>query len=348
MNFIKKAFLIYVVLVLLESFYLTALIAYKYKKPIGNDFWLHLEIAKSYARGELALFKPEFMKPNKGPYPPFFHLFLALFVKFKVPILAGTVMQVIFYPLVLFATLFLVLKKGNKIRASFVPVLMFSSIALFDRTQVIPQAIDMILFPFAIHFFLEKKDMAFIILMLIMIYSHGAFAFLLFASLVVYSLRNNFNISIIKKVLIFSLPLIIITLIYLPSYIISALEIKNEQELLVRTSLRYAIWYVGYPIAFLLPFSLIYYLKKAKNGFELLILLWFIMLLPLLIFYPDRFCSYIIAPASIMISKRLADLTNRNKILGLLCITLLYFIGLVSYTYWFNALHGINYRFDVH
>jgi FlaA1/EpsC-like NDP-sugar epimerase len=153
------------------------------------------------------------------------------------------------------------LKKKNILAAAFTIVLMFTSVALFDRSQVIPQGIDMILFPLAILFFLEKKKLPFIALMLIMIYSHGYFSLLLLLGLTLFSFREKINRGFIIITAIFSLPLILFFLPYLPGYISSRLE----GTALIMEKPLFLIGYFGLQLALFLPLALVYCFIERKN-----------------------------------------------------------------------------------
>jgi hypothetical protein len=309
-----------------------------------------LKAAEIYARGENALFNQEFLKAFGGPYPPLFHLFLAIFVKLGIIMQAAVLLQIIFYPLILLSTAFLVWKKKGILAAAFTIVLMFTSIALFDRAQVIPQSIDMILFPFAIFFFLENKKVPFIVLMTIMIYSHGYFPLLLLLAVALFSFIEKKNQKAVIITAILSLPLILLCLKYIPSY----LTARTETNFLLADPL-FILSYFGIALTLFLPLGLIYFFIERKNLDELdkISIYWLLATLLLAFKFPDRMASYAAVPASIIISRMLGKFTSINKFYGMLIgifllIQLFLFGFFANFMKWWNILQGIGIeRFNV-
>lgn len=349
-----KISLFFIILTLSLAFFLTLNISLSIGKPLGSDFWFHLEIAESYARGENALFNEEFMDPNKGPYPPLFHLIFVPFVWLGVAVEFATLLQIFFYPLALFMSVFLVWKKINIRSAAFTAVLLFSSIAFFDRSvQVIPQAFDMIFFPLAAYFFLEKKRLPFLISMFIVIYSHGAYSFLLLGSLVLfYLLKWREGSKMIRDILLVSIPLIVLTLFFLPSYMGPTVGINTPQEKSMLESPAFFFEYTGWVPSILFFISLIYYFLKRKelDGVDILTIFWFTVLMVMLPIFPDRFCTYAVVPMSIMASRFLMKTSSAyGRGFGLVLLVILFLLALPFYLAWWDALSGIGFvRFDIH
>ncbi len=339
----------FIILILSCAFYLTFNIAFKYK-VIGDDFRFHLNAAEIYARGENALLDKEILDSFGGPYPPLFHLFLAIFVKLGIEMQAATFLQVIFYPLVLLSAAFLVWKKKGILAAAFTIILMFTSIALFDRAQVIPQSIDMILFPLAVFFFLGDKKVPFIILMTIMIYSHGYFPLLLLLAVALFSFIEKKNQKAAITTSVLSLPLIILSLEYLPSY----LTARTEANLLLTNPL-FILSYFGINLALMLPLALIYSFMERKNLDKLdkISIYWLLATLLFAFKFPERMASYSVAPASIIISKMFSKFSSINRIYGMLVgifllIQLFLFGFFANFMKWLNILRGIGIeRFNV-
>lgn len=340
---IKNVSVFFIILTLACAFYLTFNIAFKYK-VIGDDFRFHLNAAEIYAGGENALFNKEILNSFGGPYPPLFHLFLAIFVRLGIVMQAATFLQIIFYPLVLLSAAFLVWKKKGILATAFTIILMFTSIALFDRAQIIPQSIDMILFPIAIFYFLENKKMPFIVLMTIMIYSHGYFPLLLLLAVALFSFIEKKNQKAVILTTILSLPLIILSLEYLPSYLAS----RTETNLLLTNPL-FILSYFGINLALFLPLALIYFFIERKNLDELdkISIYWLLATLLFAFKFPERMASYSVAPASIIISKMFSKFSSINKIYGMLVgifllIQIFLFGFFANFMKWFNILRGIG------
>ncbi len=349
----NKIYLLFAIVAIFLSFLLSTAISMTIGKPIGGDFWYHIEIAESYARGENAMFKEEFMNPNMGPYPPLFHLIFVPFIRLGIAAQFALLLQMIFYPLALFASVFIVYKKAGIAPAAFVSVMLLSSIAFFDRSvQVTPQALDMIFFPLAIYFFMQKRRVPFIISMLITIYSHGVFGLLILGSLVIYSWRFKTGSKFIIQVLVASIPLIMLTLVFLPSYFGSAaMRIQNPQENLVWQNPLYFFEYLGWvPVSLFSVSSICIFLKRRDlDRFNVMLFLWFFVLLVLIPFYPDRFCTYAVVPMCMISSGFLFRMSSAHgKKFGLLLLIILFMLAMQPYLSWWHVLGNTgNIRFDV-
>ena len=348
----RKAYFFIIILIVILGLLLTASISITLKKPIGSDFWFHLEIAKAYARGENALFEERFMKPNMGPYPPLFHLFLVPFVILGIAVQFSSVLQVIFYPLALSTSIFLVYRKIGLGAAAFTSVMLFSSVAFFDRSvQVIPQALDMIFFPMAVYFFLENRRLPFICSMSVMIYSHGVFGILLLVPLLIYSLKFKTDIRMLRDVLVVVSPIIVLTAVFFPFYLASASGgVQNPQEMYIAANPLFALLYIGLVPSTIFIFSVMYKISSdlKLDRMDVLLLVWFAALIPMILPYPDRFCTYAVVPMSIFSSKFLAEkLSFRKKYLVLVLLTILFIFSLQSYFNWWGILmkQGV-YLFD--
>lgn len=326
-----------IILVLFLALFLTINISLKYR-VVGDDFRFHLKAATMYANGENALFNKEILSSFGGSYPPLFHLFLALFVKLGIAMQAAAFMQIIFYPLILLSAAFLVWKRKGIVPAAFTVVLMFTSIALFDRSQVIPQSIDMILFPLAVLFFLENKKIPFITLATIMIYSHGYFSLLLLLAVALFSFIEKKNQGYVMITAALSLPLIALCLRYIPVYI----SARAETNLLIADPF-FILSYFGMNIALFLPLALIYYFIERKNLDELdkISLYWLLAAFILIFKFPERMASYAVIPASIIISKMLNRFNSINKFVGIFLMAELFLFGLsANFMKWWHALYG--------
>ncbi|MFH0831494.1 MAG: hypothetical protein V1886_01345 [archaeon] len=338
-NIIKIISLCLIVLAVSLSSYLSISIALKYG-VIGDDFRFHIQAAEIYASGDNAMSSPELLNKFGGPYPPLFHLFLALFIKTGILNLATSIMQALFYPLILLSAGFLVFRKKGVIAAAFTILLMFGSIALFDRAQVIPQSIDMILFPLAVLAFLSSRKIPFIALMLVMIYSHGYFSILLLLAAALYSLAEKKNRSFILLTGILSLPLAAIFIKYIPSY----LALRTEANILVSDPL-FFVSYLGLNILALLPLAIAYFILERKSLDELdKFSLWWLLAECILLWkFPDRFASYAVVPASIIISKMLTRFSRISSAAGIFLAAELFISAfLINFMKWFNILKGIG------
>jgi hypothetical protein len=264
-----------------------------------NNF--HLRLGERYARGENALFDEEVLTANKIPYPPLFHLFLALLIKVHLITIGGIFMQIVIYPLVLFIPAFLVYKHKGLLPAAITLLLLASSVAYFDRNQVTPQAIDLLLFPLAIYFFLEGKKWPTIILLTIIGYTHGAYSFLLILALLIITLLWKEKRSWIITIFLLCLPILILSVAFLPSALKESLRDNTLQETDIKDPF-YAVAYAGLPLCLFIIPAIVIILRTTKDKLDKISLSWLLCLLPLLVFYPDRFASYAAPPAAILIA----------------------------------------------
>ena len=76
LNRMEKIYWVFIALTLILSFSIVLGIVLKHGAPHGTDFYYHLRFAEKYAQGEIAMFNPQLMESNQGPYPPLFHLLL--------------------------------------------------------------------------------------------------------------------------------------------------------------------------------------------------------------------------------------------------------------------------------
>jgi hypothetical protein len=173
----------------------------------------------------------------------------------------------------------------------------------------------------------------------------------LLGSLILYNLKFRGQSKMIRDALIVVSPLIIITLVFLPSYLGLVNEVKNPQEMLIWENPLNFFSYIGWTNALLFGVSLLYYFLKRKNldRMDFLVMFWLISLMPILPFYPDRLATYAVVPMCIMVSKFLAETTESKRRVGLLLTLILFIVAFSSYLNWWHVLEGTGpARFDVH
>src|SRR3989344_1400329 len=126
---LEKAYWLFIALSLLLAVGLVLGITLKNGAPHGNDFYYHLQYAEKYARGQMAMFDPALTESNRGPYPPLFHLLLAIPALLGVVVQFGAFLNILFYPLAIAATAFLVYRTIGLKQAAFTAVLLVGAIA---------------------------------------------------------------------------------------------------------------------------------------------------------------------------------------------------------------------------
>ena len=217
--------------------------------PFASDPQFHLKLATGWLNRDFPLLNDNYFLSG-SPYPPAFHLTIALLSKifFASPLTIMNQFQIILFPLILLSTFYLVYKKTNPYTALLSICFLLSSIGFEDRNvQVIPQAVDVLLFPIAIYFFMEERKKEFFITSVFLIYNHGIYSTLLVASLLVYSLkyeRNRANEFV--KIGLYSTPLYLIMSPFFLGSFSPATAINSPQKELFLNNPFYGIAYLGY------------------------------------------------------------------------------------------------------
>ncbi len=302
-------------------------------QPSGSDINLHLRLATGWLKGDLPTFDERYF--NNYPYPPAFQLSIASASRLfsTTPIMIAKLLEIILYPLVFLSTSYFAYKKGNAFIATASILLLGTSPAFWDRaSQVIPQAVDLALFPLAAYFFLEKKDTPFLALAVFMIYNHSMYGALPILSLFIYSLKyQKRSLGIFLKILILTIPLILITLAHLEGVISESRTINEEQEDAVLREPLFSIKYLGYPLFFLLIITAIHLSFEGVSDIENLLLIWGLSLLPMILYFPDRLIQYATQPFAILGAMTIDDLLKDKKSRYILVLVLFIFALLLQF-----------------
>jgi hypothetical protein len=272
--------------------------------PLGSDYNYHLSLSGAWAGGENPLFREEYFL-HGSPYPPAFHLLFALLSKaFFTSLLAVmNFFQIFLFPVVLCPFFYLVYKKTNLYTGVLGTCFLASSIAFHDRAgQVIPQALDALLFPLAVYLFMGNRRKLFAVLGAFLIYNHGIYAVFLVLSLLIYSLiYNKEKLQGFWLILILALPLFYVysettSSLLSPLSILS--KVTSAQHVYFIMYPLFGIAYLGYFLAIFSLIGIFYFVKKQKTEFDRVLILWLIALIPIYPFLPDRFMGYAAQPLS--------------------------------------------------
>jgi hypothetical protein len=307
------------------------------KLPYG-DWAYHIRYAELYAQGKLAMFDKELMSSNKTTYPPFFHLFLVPSVLFHIEIPFAKLFEWLAYPTALISTVYFIYKKRGIDQALIVGLILLSSMSYFDRTfQANPQSFDMIFLPLTYLFFLDKKEIPFIITSLIMIYSHGLPSLMLLAPMIF--LFDKSSIKMIVITLLLASPIIFLTAEYfIPSISFHLSAELNPQQRNIREHPLSAVRYIGLTIpifSFLIPFG-----YKNFDRIDKLMLVAILCLIPMIIVWPERFLEYVTIPASVLIAKQIYNSPYR-KIFQVMILILALF-NIYWMMSWGATFQGVN------
>jgi hypothetical protein len=279
----------------------------------GSDVNLHLRLSEGWRRLECPLFNEEYFN-NGYPYPPAFHLTVAFLstLLFTQPVNIIESLEVILLPLVLLSTFFLVYKRAGLYVASLSLFLISTSPAFLDRaSQVIPQAVDLFLFPITVYLFLEKRRLSFIATGAYLVYNHWLYAVFLLFGLLLYSHldeKDREKRAWFPWIGVLSIPLALVMFAHAPAMLEESAGINEDQEAGVLEEPLFAIKYLGYPLLFLLVVIGVHLGFKRPDPYERLFIYWIIGLLPMTFFFPDRFIGYVAQPLGILGALVLGDL----------------------------------------
>jgi hypothetical protein len=295
---------------------MTAGFTFPWKGIPNTDYGLHLEYAKEYAKGNFAAFEDKFTSHvNYGiPYPPLFHLFIAIFVLLNIVPAATIFLQLFSYHIALLAIVFAIYKLTDAKTAIMVLLILTSSGAFFDRVeQVTPQSFDFICLPLAMYFFKNNKHKSFLLAASIPVYAHSGYGFLILGAFAAYALWFKTNRKYVLHTTIICLPIIIISLVYLPNAIHYMTTEANPQNQIFKalffkgqfadtfpfTYVGFAIWLLTIPMFFWLERKIRKHETDFTTNFSLIFFLATISMVP---FFADRFISYSAFPLAVLIS----------------------------------------------
>ena len=353
MDIIKTASIIFSLLIITLALVVTTSILVQYEKPIGWDYRFHVGIAEEYASFN---FDPVSVgiATNYGIYPPLFHFFIALLINIGLLLPASIIMQLIFYPLAIAVPVYFIGRRIGWQYSGIGGIILLGSVALFDRSQVIPQSLDMILIPLGLLFFLEKKRIPALVCLAITAYSHGIFSIPLVGIFLAIAWKRKDYMKIAKPALLLFIPILVLFAFSFTSYLDFSSGYNNPQEQILLNNPINAVLYFGIVPLSMLPISLVYLWKKGKlrSGSSRInlnqtMVYWLLLLSPLLIVMIDRFPSYAAAPISILGASAISTWfkgSKRNDKVVILAIIMLVLFGLVLYTS-FNPIMRIVWGF---
>ena len=297
----------YIIIFIMFLLFITPIlkISIEQDKPTAEDWNRHGKWILEYASGDFS---------NITKYLPFYHIIMIPFVLFLgvnvkyMQLLFGTLA---FFSIILFA------KKFHGINASMLSALILGSSVIFTQyaPALMPQTLDFILMPLAVIFMLEKRYLksAFLIFLLSGMHLFGIFVLI---TMFIYSFLVD------KRFLKY---LVLVFILILPFYyLISSYSIFSLNNPVVQIGGEYwkpfqyqfQVWsndwdrYYTYPLTNFLIFTspvlwlltpiAIYSMYKVRkyDRIQLLYVIWFIVLLPLIIFNLWRWFSYAIIPTS--------------------------------------------------
>lgn len=307
---------------------------YATKGLVGSDVNLHLRLADGWKDLKWPLFNERFF--NSGyPYPPAFHISVAVLssLAFTTPLEVLSLLEVILLPLLLISTFLFVFHFKGIETAVLGVLLMASGPAFLDRgSQVIPQALDLLLFPPLIFSYIKGYRKAFIGIGTYLVYVHWFYTVLPLFGLFCHSIimkRSKTRDFVWIGAL--SLPIIIIMFYHAPAMLAESAGLNELQEIAVINDPLFAIKYLGYPLFFTIYIATIHLRFKKLDEFDTVLVFWIIGLLPMIIFFPDRFLGYIAMPLGILGGLVITDLVRSPALRATIAVGLFLFSFFTAY-----------------
>jgi hypothetical protein len=296
-------------------------------QPFDDDGWYHMAVARKIIElGKIPLWDTWEFQPVGRPhlYPPLLHILIAFFSKDAEHVIEGAkVLQIILYPAALLTSWYFArLLFSSKVAFIALIILSMDATFLMIFIGIMPSSLVNLLFPLLLLAFLSKRLGWSVFFMVLCLYSHLSFPFLLLVCLLVLSYKYRTYFSFYRKFVILSL------IFYLPW----ALRV-----LLFRDFLRSFGSMVGNPILGLVvgifflqifnPIFLYFGVKGLRQSSGInrdLIKYILIGFLPALIFYGGRYWFHTAPFWAIFIALYLQKWINSRKGIALLLL-----VGLV-------------------
>lgn len=312
---------------------LTLAVSLYYTEPVGWDIHFHYSVARIWAAGGNGMFSDIVMQTNKMPYPPVFHWLLVPAVWFGVEWEFARALQVLFYPLALATSMFVVYKaRESKQQALLTGLFLVSSFGFYDHAiQVFPQSLDAVLFPIAIWLYLKKDKPWWLVAAGLMVWSHGLAALALLGGLAMLSLKEHY-----KQFLAFagiSAPVVVSSLIFLAPALARWSGVDSQSEASFNSNpVTWTLWYLGVPLSLILIF-VVYRVWKNKTADKLdwISIATLLTLIPLGIWWHDRYFAYAAMPLSYIAAKATA---NTKQLKPYIILVLLILVAIYYVDYW--------------
>lgn len=287
---------------------------------IGWDFTFHVDIAGQWLAGTVPYF-------HHGAYPPLFHWFLAGLIALNILTPVSLAVQVLAYPAIILSTAYLSYRIYGNDHATITALIMFSSFAVFDRAQVIPQTIDMIFLPIGMLFFTQKRTWKTIGSFAVSAYSHGPFSMPLLGGALYRAWRRPEYRKLAILMLIVLIPVLVMVALNLQNLLLFSSGANNPQETYALNDPVWFICYMGVVPFGVMLFSLAYLGMKRRlfTGLNGMMFAWLLATLPLLFVMIDRFASYSIPAIAILGASSLEGVYKKFRIPFIVWMLLLAF-----------------------
>ena len=126
-----------------------------------------------------------------------------------------------------------------------------------------------------------------------------------------------------------------------PAMLAESGGINEPQELGVLTEPLFAVKYLGYPLFFLIFIIPIHLKFKHPSKIEKIAVFWTAGILPMAIFFPDRFIEYVAQPLAVLGGITVMDMIKSEK-LKIIVLILAFLFSAVSVFYFYEALLSVG------
>jgi hypothetical protein len=302
--------------------------------PLGDDCWYHLAVARKIIElGKIPLWDTWEFQPVGRPhlYPPLLHLLIAFFSKDAESVIeGGKVLQIVIYPAALLTSWYFTrLLFSAKIAFISLIILTMDATFLLLFIGIMPSSLVNLIFPLLLISFLSKRLKTSVFLIVLCLYSHLSFPFLILICLLVVSYKYRTYLSFYKKFVLISL------VFYIPWAI---------RVFIFKDFLRSFGTILGNPLIGVLfgmlslqifnPIFLIFGIKGLKKTSGInqdLIKYILIGFLPALIFYGGRYWFHTAPFWAIFIALFLKDKITSRKRIALLMLFALVPMPLIAF-----------------
>ncbi len=180
--------------------------------PFGDDCWYHLAVARKIEELDaIPLWDTWEFQPVGRPhlYPPLLHIMIAFFSKDAEHVIEGAkVLQIFLYPAALLTSWYFArLLFSSKIAFIALVILSMDATFLLLFIGIMPSSLVNLFFPLLLITFLSKRLKSSVLLMVLCLYSHLSFPFLVLVCLLVLSYKYRTYFSFYKKFAVLSLVL---------------------------------------------------------------------------------------------------------------------------------------------
>lgn len=337
----EKLYLIGCILLIAIAFSITVPALASVAKPIGADFYYHLNIATLISKGNIVGAWNYSIQNILFPYGfMLFHFGLSGLVLSGNPYLWARVLETILMPTTFALTMFLMIKKANAKSALVTGLCLLGSLAFVDGAlQLRPESLDLLLYPLMVFMVLSEKKKSFVVMAVVTVYSHSIAALSNIWGMAIKKLGEHtaFEAGLSwetkalkielpqypwRKIILVGLaaiiPVLAVSLYYIQGafkmwFTLAGANNSNPQQTLFWVQpLIFIPFYSGLTL-----FGFIFLLKHHKSSFESLLSWGLIGSMIMIPFWADRWLQYVTIPLSCLVGLGFKNASNKKLAVAL-------------------------------